>query len=280
MNLDPALVERVVRAALEEDLGGRDATSEAVVPAGTRARALFLAKQDFVLAGFPVALAAFRMLDPAVGVQADFVEGANIGAGSTIGTVVGDARAILAAERVALNFLQRLCGVATVTRRFFEAVSGTKARIRDTRKTTPGLRALEKYAVQVGGGVPHRASLGEAILIKDNHVRIAGSVREAVRRAMAHSNGLSVEVEIERLDQLEDAIGLGAETVLLDNFTPEDVRVAVEQTDGRVPLEVSGGVRLENVRAYAKAGADFIAIGALTHSAPAVDISLEIEPVA
>jgi nicotinate-nucleotide pyrophosphorylase (carboxylating) len=277
--VDAELIDRIVRAALEEDVGARDATTEATVSAEARARAVFLAKQDFVLAGLDVALAAFRMKDPDIAWTADTQEGAPITSGTVIGTLVGRARPLLTAERVALNFLQRLSGVATVTRRFVEAVAGTRARIRDTRKTTPLLRALEKYAVEIGGGVPHRSGLDSGILVKDNHVRLAGSVGEAARRAMAHAQGLPVEVEIERLDQLEDVIATGVQMILLDNFTPAQVCDAVRQNAGRVPLEVSGGVRLENVRAYAEAGPDFIAIGALTHSAPAVDISLEIEPI-
>ena len=278
MPLNAELVRQVVTAALQEDVGARDATSEATVPSDARARAVFLAKQDFVLAGLDVALAAFRLKDPAVSWTPHVSEGAAILARTEMGTLLGSARALLTAERVALNFLQRLSGVATVTRRFVDAVAGTPARIRDTRKTTPLLRALEKYAVEIGGGVPHRAGLDSGILVKDNHARLAGSVGEAARRAMAEARGLPVEVEIERLDQLEEVIAAGVQMVLLDNFTPEQVREAVRQNAGRVPLEVSGGVRLENVRAYAEAGPDFIAIGALTHSAPAVDISLEIEP--
>jgi nicotinate-nucleotide pyrophosphorylase (carboxylating) len=278
MALDPVEVARIVRDALHEDVGVYDATTEATVPAERRARAVFLAKQDFVLAGLDVALAAFRQLDPDVEWTPLSVEGTTIARGTEMGVLVGRARALLTAERVALNFLQRLSGVATVTRRFVDAVAGTRARIRDTRKTTPLLRTLEKYAVEVGGGVCHRDGLDSGILVKDNHVRLAGGVEEAARRAVANAAGLPVEVEIERLDQLEAALAAGAQMILLDNFTPEQVRQAVAQNAGRVPLEVSGGVRLETVRAFAEAGPEFIAIGALTHSAPAVDISLEIEP--
>jgi nicotinate-nucleotide pyrophosphorylase (carboxylating) len=276
--LDPSLVERIVRAALDEDVGARDATTEATVPAAARARAVFLAKQDFVLAGLDVARTAFRLLDRGLSWEARVREGAAIAKGTELGTLRGRARGLLTAERVALNFLQRLCGVATVTRRFVDAVAGTRARIRDTRKTTPLLRAFEKYAVEVGGGVPHRSGLDTGILVKDNHVRLAGSVAEAARRALAAAGGLPVEIEIEHLDQLEDVIAAGAGMVLLDNFTPDQVREAVRRNAGRVVLEVSGGVTLATVRSYAEAGPDYIAIGALTHSAPAVDISLEIEP--
>jgi len=197
--------------------------------------------------------------------------------GTVLAAVAGRARALLTAERVALNFLQRLSGVATVTRRFVDAVSGTGARIRDTRKTTPLLRFLEKYAVEVGGGFPHREGLDSGVLVKDNHIRLSGSVRQATLRALAGADGLSVEVEVESLDALEEAIVAGAQMVLVDNFSPEEVRAAVAQARGRVPIESSGGVLLDNVRAYAEAGPDYIAIGALTHSAPAVDISMEVE---
>ncbi len=184
---------------------------------------------------------------------------------------------MLAAERVALNFLQQLSGVATLTRKFVDLVAGTGARIRDTRKTTPLLRALEKQAVELGGGTPHRAGLASAILVKDNHVRLAGSVGEATRRAAAAAGGCLVEVEVERLEQIEEALAAGAQMILLDNFHPQGVREAVRMIAGRVPVEVSGGVTLMNVRGFAEAGPDFIAIGAITHSAPAADISLEVE---
>jgi nicotinate-nucleotide pyrophosphorylase (carboxylating) len=220
----------------------------------------------------------FESLDPAVRFHPEGREGDRFFPDTMIATVEGRARPLLAAERVALNFLQQLSGVATLTRRFADAVQGTPAHIRDTRKTTPLLRFLEKHAVEVGGGVPHRGGLDGGILVKDNHVRLAGSVRQATLRAVAGARGLPVEIEVDRLDQLEEAIAAGAQMVLLDNFSPEDVQEAVRQVRGRVPLEASGGIRLENVRAYAEAGVDYIAIGALTHSAPAADISLEIEP--
>ena len=204
-------------------------------------------------------------------------EGGTAARGTSIGAVEGPARSVLQAERVALNLLQRLTGVATLTRRFVEAVAGTRAKIRDTRKTTPLLRALQKRAVVAGGGVPHRSGLDDAILIKDNHVRIAGSVGEATRRAVAAAGKRPVEVEVEREDQIEEALEAGATMLLLDNFAVAAVRSAVARIRGRVPVEVSGGVTLATVRAYAEAGADFIAVGALTHSAPGADISLEIE---
>jgi nicotinate-nucleotide pyrophosphorylase (carboxylating) len=230
------------------------------------------------VAGLEVAQAVFETLEPALRFQAEGKEGDRFFPDTVIATVEGRARPLLSAERVALNFLQRLSGVATLTRRFVEAVAGTGARIRDTRKTTPLLRFLEKHAVEAGGGVPHRGGLDAGILVKDNHVRLAGSVRQATRRAVAGARGLPVEIEVDALEQLEEAIEAGAQMILLDNFTPDDVRAAVAQVRGRVPLEASGGIRLENVRAFAEAGVDYIAIGALTHSAPAADVSLEIEP--
>jgi nicotinate-nucleotide pyrophosphorylase (carboxylating) len=279
VSLDLERVSRVVKSALEEDLGAGDATSEATVPEGARARGVLLAKQELVLAGLDVARLVFEAIDPGVRVTAEGREGERFFPDTVLATVEGRARPMLAGERVALNFLQRLSGVATLTRRFVDAVAGTRARIRDTRKTTPLLRFLEKHAVEVGGGVPHRGGLDSGILVKDNHVRLAGSVRQATLRAVAGARGLPIEIEVDAPEQIEDAIEAGAQMILLDNFTPDEVRGAVAQVRGRVPLEASGGIRLDNVRDYAQAGVDYIAIGALTHSAPAADISLEIEPL-
>ncbi len=278
MTLDPAEIDRLVRAALAEDVGTRDVTTEATVDADARARGVFLAKQDLVVAGLSVAEAVFRVLDEHVEWASLVSEGDRVEPGVSVAIVSGNARAVLTAERVALNFLQRLCGVATVTRRFVDAVAGTRAKVRDTRKTTPLLRNLEKYAVEVGGGVPHRAGLDRGVLVKENHIRMAGGVGEATRRVLARGEGLLVEVEVERLDQIEEALAAGAQMLLLDNFSPEAVGTGVRQIGGRVPVEISGGVKLDNIRGYAEAGADFIAVGALTHSAPACDISLETEP--
>jgi nicotinate-nucleotide pyrophosphorylase (carboxylating) len=237
----------------------------------------FVAKEQLVVAGLDVAMHVFHALSPKIGWEARAREGDRFKPGDHIASVSGPARAILTGERVALNFLQRMSGVATATARFVAAVEGTGAKIRDTRKTTPLLRALEKRAVEIGGGVPHRSGLNTGILVKDNHVMLAGSVGEATRRAVAGADGLLVEVEVDRPEQIEDALKNGAQMILLDNFTPEAVRDAVAQIAGRVPVEASGGVTLANVRAYAEAGPNYIAIGALTHSAPAVDISLEVE---
>ena len=252
LDIDPERVRAVVRAALEEDVGSRDATTEATVDAGARATGLFVARQPLVIAGLDVALEVFRTVDPAIGWETRAREGD-------------------------LNFLQRMSGIATLTRAFVDAVQGTKAKIRDTRKTTPLLRLLEKRAVHVGGGSPHRSGLDSAMLVKDNHVLLAGSVGEATRRAVAAHQGLQVEVEVDRPDQIEEALAAGAQMILLDNFRPAEVAAAVARIGGRVPVEVSGGVRLQDVRAYAEAGPDYIAVGALTHSAPAVDISLDVE---
>jgi nicotinate-nucleotide pyrophosphorylase (carboxylating) len=275
--LDVSLVRTVVAAALEEDGARGDVTTRALVPPGQQGRGVIVAKSDGVLCGLPIAQAAFVALDPSISFEPLVQDGASIASGDLLARVAGPLAPILSAERVALNFLQRLSGVATVTRRFVDAVAGTASRIRDTRKTTPLLRFLEKYAVEVGGGVPHRERLDTGVLVKDNHIRLAGSVRQATLRALAGAEGLPVEVEVESLEQLEEAIVAGAHMVLVDNFAPEEVRAAVAQARGRVPIEASGGVRLDNVRAFAEAGPDYIAIGALTHSAPAVDISMEIE---
>jgi nicotinate-nucleotide pyrophosphorylase (carboxylating) len=276
--LDSEAVRRIVADALREDVGRLDVTTEATVPPDARGRGVLVAKQDLVVAGLEIARTAFVVLDAASRWESAAREGERVSAGAELARVTGRARGLLTAERVALNFLQRLSGVATLTRRFVDAVAGTSARIRDTRKTTPLLRALEKYAVEVGGGVAHRPGLDRGILVKENHIRIAGSVGEATRRARAEAAGLEVEVEVERLDQIAEALEGGAEMLLLDNLDVEQVRSAVAMVGGRVPIEVSGGIRLDTVRAYAETGVDFIAVGALTHSAPAADISLETEP--
>jgi len=272
-------LRELVRHALDEDGAARDLTTLSTVPLEARGRGVFLAKQELVVSGFDVARAVFDAVDPGLLLEVFVEEGRSVQPRTPIGTVSGSARSLLSGERVALNFLQRLSGVATLTRRFVEAVAGTKARIRDTRKTTPLLRLLEKRAVQAGGGMPHRGGLASGVLVKDNHLRLAGGVAEATRRARAAAGGFPVEVEVESIAQIEGALQAGADMLLLDNFGPEDVSRAVVLVAGRVPVEASGGIRLENVRAFAEAGADFIAIGALTHSAPAVDISLEIEPL-
>jgi nicotinate-nucleotide pyrophosphorylase (carboxylating) len=253
-----------------------DLTSESVIPAGSRSEAYFLAKEDGVLAGLPVASRVFEKLDPSVIFIERFREGSVFRQSDKLARVKGPTIALLKGERTALNFLQRLCGVATATRRYVEAVAGTKTRILDTRKTTPGLRLLEKYAVRTGGGTNHRASLSDMVLIKDNHLRRVGSVTEAIRRARAAVRpGVRIEVEAANLLQVREALAAGADMIMLDNMTVEMMRQAVALAAGRVPLEASGNMTLDRVRAVAETGVDFISVGALTHSAKAVDISLE-----
>ncbi|NMC71105.1 MAG: carboxylating nicotinate-nucleotide diphosphorylase [Myxococcales bacterium] len=274
------VLERAVDLALEEDVARGDLTGRLTVGEGTRARASALAKSALVVAGLEAFAAAFRRVDAAVVVEPLVADGATAQPGDVLARVAGPARSLLAAERVALNFLQRLSGVATLTRRYVEAVPpGCRTRILDTRKTTPGLRALERHAVRCGGGFNHRSDLAGGVLIKDNHIAACGgSVAEAVRRALAGAGPTQqVEVEVTTLEQLEEALAAGARAVLLDNMTPALVAEAARRAAGRATLEVSGGVRLEQVAEFARAGADYISVGALTHSAPAADISLELE---
>jgi nicotinate-nucleotide pyrophosphorylase (carboxylating) len=268
----------LIRAALAEDLGSGDLTSHAVVPEGSRARGVVIAKADGVVAGLEVARAVFAAVEPELGVDVRAADGDRVAPGTELLALDGDARAILAGERVALNLLGRLSGIATLTARYVDAVAGTGTRILDTRKTTPGLRALEKAAVVAGGGTSHRFGLYDAILVKENHVRVAGGVGEAARRALAGApDGVLVEIEVETLDELDEALAAGVGRILLDNMDPDVLREAVSRTAERVPLEASGGITLDTVRAVAETGVDFISVGALTHSAPALDVSLLFE---
>ena len=275
--LPDLLIAPLVRAALAEDLGrAGDVTSLACVPADARLRAVFATRQPGVVAGLACARLALLELDPTADFQGVAEDGARVGPGETLARVDANARAVLGAERVALNLLGRLSGVATLTRAYVDAVEGSGVAIVDTRKTTPGLRALEKYAVRCGGGVNHRFGLDDAILIKDNHIAACGSVGEAVRRARAAAGHLiKVEVEIDGLAQLEDALKYGPDVVMLDNFSLADLAEAVLRTAGRARLEASGGVTLETVRAIADTGVDVISVGALTHSARVLDIGLD-----
>jgi nicotinate-nucleotide pyrophosphorylase (carboxylating) len=267
----------VVARALAEDIGSGDATSDATVDEEARARATIAQKAPGVLFGFDAAEEAFRQLDPHVQIERLAPEG-EWREGGPVLRLEGRTRALLGAERTALNFLQRLSGVATATARAVEAVEGTTAQILDTRKTTPGLRALEKAAVRAGGGVNHRAGLYDAILIKENHASAAGGVGEAVRRARAASPNLPLEVECRNLDEIDQALAAGATRILLDNMPPDRLREAVAHVGGRATLEASGGITLANLRAAATTGVEFISIGALTHSAAALDLSLTLEP--
>lgn len=283
--LDLVIVDEAVNHALDEDLGRGDLTSRAVVRTNLKARGSFTAKQDLILAGVEVADAAFMSFDPYIQIESAAADGDEVKAGRVFARVTGEAQVLLAAERVALNFLQRLSGIATLTRRYVEAIAGTGAKIVDTRKTTPGLRRLEKYAVTVGGGQNHRLGLDDGVLIKDNHLALGGGVTEAVRRAREAVGHLhKIEVEVATLEQVKEALTAQADILLLDNMAPETVRQAVELVRAHEPnerrtlTEASGGITLANVRQYAEAGVDLISIGALTHSAPAVDISFKIKP--
>jgi nicotinate-nucleotide pyrophosphorylase (carboxylating) len=271
------LIEPVVRAALAEDLGrAGDVTAMACIDADASLTAVFAARKAGTAAGLACARLAVLALDPAARFEAVAADGDRLEPGAVLAKVEANARALLSAERTALNLLGRLSGVATLTRAYVDAVAGTRARIVDTRKTTPGLRHLEKYAVRCGGGVNHRFGLDDAILIKDNHIAACGGVGEAVRRARAFAGHLmKVEVEVDGLDQLEEALRYGPDVVMLDNFGPADLAKAVALTAGRAVLEASGGVNLETVRALAETGVDVISVGALTHSAPVLDIGLD-----
>ena len=279
-SLPDILIEPVVRMALAEDLGrAGDVTAQACIPEGARMRAVFAARKAGVLAGIDCVRLALLAMDPGASITLKLRDGGAFEAGAVLAEVEADARAFLAAERTALNLLGRMCGIATLTRAYVEAVTGTKVRIADTRKTTPGLRALEKHAVQCGGGVNHRFGLDDAILIKDNHVAVCGGVGEAVRRARAAVGHLmKVEVEVDGLDQLDEALAAGPDVIMLDNFTLPMLREAVARTAGRITLEASGGVNLETVRGIAETGVDVISVGALTHSAPALDVGLDVRP--
>ncbi len=273
---DPAIA-RIVAEALAEDIGRGDLTTQATVPPDVRGVAELRFRVPGVVCGLPVAAAVFRQVDPDTVFVALVPEGERLTLPATVARVEGRAAALLTAERVALNLVARMAATATLTRRYVDAVAGTRAQILDTRKTTPGLRALEKYAVRVGGGRNHRLGLDDGILIKDNHLRIAGSVAEAVARThRAAPPGIRVEVEVETLDELREALAAGADMILLDNMPPALMREAVVLVAGRVPLEASGGVTLETVRAIAETGVDFISAGALTHSAGSLDIALDI----
>ena len=272
---------RLIELAIEEDLGRGDATTLAVILPGTKAAAHLVARQRLTVAGLEVAAAVFHRIDPSIAIDTQIPDGAETSPGTRIATYRGSAAALLAGERTALNFLQRLSGVATLARTFTAAAQGTSLRITDTRKTTPGFRLLEKYAVRLGGGRNHRFDLGSGVLIKDNHVAIAGSVTEAVRRAKGRvPHSLNIEVEVDTLAQLDEALDAGVAIVLLDNFSAADLEKALARVRTAQPrplVEVSGGVTLARIPELARAGVDLVSVGALTHSAPAVDLTLDME---
>jgi len=271
-------IAKLIALALEEDVGPGDRTAEACVLQGAEGSGLIVAKETLIVSGVSAAARVFRALDPSCELQALKGEGDAAGPGDGVLRVRGAMRAILTGERTALNLLQRLCGIATLTRRYAEALAGTKTRLLDTRKTTPGMRALEKAAVRAGGGLNHRGSLFDGILVKDNHAAAAGGIGEAVRRARAGAHPLlKVEAEVSTPQQIEEALKAGADMLLLDNLGDDDLRRAVQQVAGRVPLEASGGMTLDRLPRVAATLVDYVSVGALTHSAPAVDLSLLVE---
>ena len=274
--LPPQLVADAVSAAVREDIGAGDITSVATIPAAVKAAATFGARKPGVLAGLPLAEAAFREVDPTVRFEAILHDGEPIAAGAVVARVAGNARAVLAAERVALNYLCHLSGIATATAALVDRVKHTRAVILDTRKTTPGLRVFEKYAVRCGGGVNHRIGLYDALLIKDNHIAVAGGVAEAIRQARAHAPGVRLEIEVGSLAELAEAMTERPDMVMLDNMKPADLRRAVLEVAGRAKLEASGNITLEAVRAIAETGVDYISSGWITHSAPALDLGLDV----
>jgi len=283
MELDPGIIYAFAADLLKEDLGRGDITTQSVVRGGVRARGRFLAKQDFVLCGLEIAEAVFGALDNAIGLESRVYDGDDISAGDEFAKIEGPAAALLTGERTALNIMQRLSGIATLTRAFVTRVEGTGARITDTRKTTPGLRLLEKYAVTVGGGFNHRFGLDDGVLIKDNHIALAGGVKRAVELArQSASHLMKIEVEVASQSQLREALAAPADVIMLDNMSLEEARESVKlirDQNAGISIELSGNVSLENVREFAECGVDLISVGAITHSAPAIDISLKIRPL-
>ena len=279
-----SIIEQIARLALAEDIGAGDYTSLWTIPADMQSQAIFLAKREGIVAGLAVAATVFRLMaefplgvDAACQVSFAVADGDRVQPGQRFGIVAGPTRALLGGERTALNFLQRMSGIATLTRRYVDAVRGTRAVILDTRKTAPGLRLLDKWAVRAGGGQNHRVGLYDMVLIKDNHIQAAGSITQAVQAVQAQNHlGLLVEVEVTNLRQLEEALSLKVDRIMLDNMSLDEMRRAVAITAGRVPLEASGGVSLDTVANIAATGVDYISVGALTHSVQALDISLDI----
>jgi nicotinate-nucleotide pyrophosphorylase (carboxylating) len=276
--LEPGAYRELVRRALAEDFGWGDVTTEAIIDREQKARAVVLAKSRCVLAGMEVACEAFRQLDPGVVISVRHGDATLVEPGTVVADIRGHAGALLTAERTALNFLQRLSGIATLTRQFVDAAAG-RIVVLDTRKTTPLLRTLEKYAVRAGGAVNHRTGLDDGILIKDNHIRLAGGVVSAVSRMRKTNREMPTEVEAQSLQQVEEALSAGADIILLDNLTTDEIIQAVQRCRGRAKTEISGGVTLPRMSELAATGADYVSIGALTHSAPASDLSFEIEPL-
>ena len=271
------VIDEAVQRALAEDVGKGDLTSNALIPEDAYTEGVIYSKDSGVLAGMPVARRVFERLDPEVEIEQELEDGSALAPGSVIARIRGRARAVLTGERTALNFLQRLSGIATATADLVKIIEGTGASLVDTRKTTPGLRLLEKYAVRIGGGCNHRLGLDDGVLIKDNHIKAAGGIAEAVRRAKKQApHTIKIEVEVESIEQLYEALDVGADIIMLDNMSPSQMQEAVRLTAGRVPLEASGGINRETIREVAETGVDLISVGAVTHSARALDISLDI----
>jgi nicotinate-nucleotide pyrophosphorylase (carboxylating) len=269
-------IDTIVAAALQEDMPDGDVTSDNVIPPESVSEAVIKAKQHGILAGLPVARRVFEDLDPDVAFDALFSEGAAVGPGDKLAIVKGNTIALLKGERTALNFLQRLSGIATLTSRYVAALKGTETRLLDTRKTTPGLRVLEKYAVKMGGGRNHRLNLSDMVMLKDNHIRLVGSIAEAVRRARSRIDpAIKIEVETTTLAEVREAVESGADMIMLDNMTLEAMKEAVDWVAGRTPLEVSGNVDLEGIRTIAELGVNYISVGRLTHSYQSLDISMD-----
>jgi nicotinate-nucleotide pyrophosphorylase (carboxylating) len=271
-------IDSIISAALAEDIHTGDITTTALLLQPRQIRGFLRAKEELVVSGLDVAGRVFALLDPAAVFTPQVRDGERVASGMVIARMTGDAALLLQGERVALNLLQRMCGVATLTSRYVQAVAGTKARIVDTRKTTPGLRVLEKYSVRVGGGINHRTGLYDGVLIKENHIVAAGGITEAIRRARAYiPHTLKIEIETETLDEVREAVEAGADIIMLDNMDCPTMKTAVEFIAGRALVEASGGVNLQSVRAIAETGVDIISVGALTHSAPSMDISMLLE---
>jgi nicotinate-nucleotide pyrophosphorylase (carboxylating) len=270
------LLKEIIRLAILEDIGHGDITSLLIVPEGKKAKANIIAKEDFIIAGMPFVKEVFNIIDPGIVMQISFDEGARVKNGDIIAKISGKARSLLAGERISLNILQRISGIATMTNQFVKKVKGLSVKIADTRKTIPGMRIMEKYGVKIGGGANHRFGLYDGILIKDNHIKIAGGAKKAVGLANKGHHLLKIEVEVKNLYELKEALDAGAGVIMLDNMSIPDMKKAVKIAKGKAILEASGNVNLENIRSIAETGVDIISVGALTHSARAVDISMKI----
>ncbi|MCL4536558.1 MAG: carboxylating nicotinate-nucleotide diphosphorylase [Nitrospirae bacterium] len=270
------LLKETIRIAIYEDIGHGDITSLLIVPKGKKAKANIIAKEDIILAGVPFIKEVFNAIDPGVEIQIFFDEGSCVKKGDIIAKISGSARSLLAGERISLNILQRISGIATMTNQYVKKVNGLPVKIADTRKTIPGMRLMEKYGVRIGGGVNHRFGLYDGILIKDNHIKVAGGVKRAIELAKKGHHLLKIEVEVKNLDELKEALDAGADVIMLDNMSITDMKKAVKIAKGKAILEASGNVNLENIRSIAETGVDIISIGALTHSARAVDTSMKI----